>query len=310
MKIRKVVLVITVPFVIAVFYSGFNKIIKRNSGESDFLSPIADELTPTSHPVFSVVKETVSSGDLKIVIEEALEGTKGKYGVVIKNFQTGEEYYANEHRKYEPASLYKLWIMATTFKQIQKGVLKENDILSEDIPVLNSKFHIDPTLAEQKEGKITMTVKDALEKMITISDNYSALLLSEKLRLSNVSDFLKENNFTESRLGEPPISTPYDFAFFFEKLYNGELANEENTQKMLKILEKQTFNGKIPKYLPDNVTIAHKTGEIGFFTHDAGIVFSDKGNYVIVVMSESDSPFGAEERISNISKAVYEYFYK
>jgi beta-lactamase class A len=54
--------------------------------------------------------------------------------------------------------------------------------------------------------------------------------------------------------------------------------------------------------------MAHKTGELGQVSHDGGIVYTEKGDYIIVVLSESTLPKGAEERIANISKDVYAYF--
>lgn len=248
---------------------------------------------------------------LKNIVQNALEGTKGTYGIIVKNLKTGETYYANGHRVYEAGSLYKLWVMATAFNKIQTGAWKEDQVLTEDVSTLNDKFYIDPDVAEQTEGTITFTVHDALEQMITISHNYAALLLTEKLKLSSVATFLKENNFNESKVGineEAPITTPNDIALFFEKLYRGELANQEYTNKMLDLLKKQQSDDKLPKYLPQSVVVAHKTGEIDWCTHDAGIVYSPSGDYVIVVLSESDSPPGAEEKIAEVSKAVYNYF--
>ena len=248
---------------------------------------------------------------LKSVVEKSLEGARGTYGIVVKNLKTNENYLLNEHKEYEAGSLYKVWIMAETFDQIQKGELKEEDILSEDAAILNKKFNISSESAEIKEGEVNLSVKDALDQMITISHNYAALLLTEKIRLSKVASFLQENGFNESKVGTDgsvPVSTPSDIAKFFEKLYKRELANSENTQKMIDLLKRQTLNDKLPKYLPETVELAHKTGEINYFSHDSGIVFSPKGDYTIVILSESDYPPGAEERIAQISKAVYEYF--
>ncbi|MDP2861037.1 MAG: serine hydrolase [bacterium] len=247
-------------------------------------------------------------GSLGDVILNAMEGTKGEYGIIVKNLKTGETYSANEHRIYEPGSLYKLWVMATAFSQIQSGVLDENEELSEQISVLNTKFGVDPETAELKEGGITLTVGQAITQMITISHNYASFLLLEKIRSSAIQSYLGKNGFNESFIGESPAATSYDIALFFEKLYKGELANKENTEKMLAILKKQQLNGGLPKYLPQEAEVAHKTGDIDWLKHDAGIVFSDKGNYIIVIMSESDSPAGAQERIAKTSKAVYDYF--
>lgn len=253
-----------------------------------------------------------SNQSLKNAVDKSLQEAKGNYGIVVKNLKTDESYSLNEHKIYEAGSLYKVWVMAESFDQIQKGELKEDAVLSEDAQVLNEKFNISSESAEIKTGEITLSVKDALKQMITISHNYAALLLTEKIRLSKVALFLKKNSFNESKVGtggESPTTTPSDMAKFLEKLYKGELANLENTQKMIDLLKRQTLNGKLPKYLPKEISIAHKTGEIGYFSHDAGIIYTPKGDYIIVILSETDYPPGAEERIAQISKAVYEYFY-
>lgn len=256
---------------------------------------------------------TTTNNSLKDAVENTLAGTKGTYAVVIKNFKTGESYNLNENRTYAAGSLYKLWIMATAFNKIQDGTLAEDEVLSEDVEALNNEFNIDPELAEQTEGTITLSVSDALNQMITISHNYAALLLTEKIKLSAVAAFLKDKGFNQSKVGtdgEDPETTPSEVARFFEKLYKAELANEEYTIKMLNLLKNQQLNDKLPKYLPQGTVVAHKTGEIGWLTHDAGIVYSPKGDYIIVVLSESDSPPGAEDRIAEVSKAVYDYFQK
>ncbi len=251
----------------------------------------------------------IPARSLQQSVAEALEGTQeGTYAVVIKNLKTGERYTFNEAREFNSGSLYKLWVMTTAFHQIQLEKLNEDEVLQEDIAVLNELFQIATDSAEQTEGTITLTVKEAIEQMITLSDNYAALLLAARVKNSNVSEFFKNNGLVQSKLGEPPITTASDIALFFEKLYLGRLANQEQTTEMIDILKRQTINTKIPKYLPKGVSIAHKTGELGPFSHDAGIVYSDTGDYIIVVLSESENPTEAEERIANISQNVYKYF--
>lgn len=247
------------------------------------------------------------------VVGEILNEAKGTYGITIKNLKIGESFSQNEHRVFESGSLYKLWVMATAYKQIENSSLTEDQTLEGDIASLNNKFNIDPSVAELKKGTMTMTVNQALNQMITISHNYAALMLSEKVKLSNVANFLKENGFKESVVGvngEMPKSTAADITLFYEKLYKGELANQEFTDKMINLLKQQQLNNGLPKYLPDKQVVAHKTGDLGWFKHDAGIVFTAKGDYIITMMSESDSPPEAQERIALISKAVYEYFTK
>ena len=251
-----------------------------------------------------------SETSLQQLVSKAMSESKGRYGIVIKNFKTGENFVFNEHQEFEPGSLYKLWVMAIVNQKVKEGALKEEDVLSEDIEALNDLFNIAPGDAEQTEGSIQLTVAQALNQMITISHNYAALLLTAKVGNSTITKFLHDNGFNESEIGEPPKTTPADIALFFDKVYKGELVDKEHSSKIMDLLKKQQLNDGLPKYLPQQKEIAHKTGDIGWFKHDGGIVYTTKGDYIIVVLSESDSPAGAQERISQLSKAVYEYFNK
>ncbi len=82
------------------------------------------------------------------------------------------------------------------------------------------------------------------------------------------------------------------------------------SSKMLEILKRQKINDRIPKYLPESTVIAHKTGELFGVKHDAGIVFSEKGDYIIVLMSDTASEAHAAEVEAKISKVVWEHFEK
>jgi len=249
--------------------------------------------------------------NLSEVVEKSLADNKEDYAIVIKNLKTEESYALNARKVFQPASLYKLWVMAAVFSEIKDGNLKESDILSKEIPELNDEFELASEEAELTEGTISRSVGDALFQMITISHNYSALLLSSEVGNSKISNLMAGLEFTQSRLGTSnttPQTTASDIALFYEKLYKGEIVDRNYSQKMIDILIKQQLNDRIPKYLPKGTKVAHKTGEIKFFKHDTGIVFTEKGDYIIVVLSESNSSKAAAERIANLSKNVYEYF--
>lgn len=252
--------------------------------------------------------EVVDRQELKEVVEEALQGSKASYAVAIKNFKTGEFFYLNEHKKFLTASLYKVWVMAVVTRQIQEEKLKETDVLKQDVKILNEKFNIASEDADLEEGVVELSVKDALEKMITISDNYAALLLSEKVGISSIKNFLAQNGFTESSIGQPPTTTALDIMLFFEKLYKGKLAGAEYTEKMVNLLKNQRLNEIIPYYLPDGVIVAHKTGQLYTVAHDAGIIYTDHGDYGIVLLSDGLDILGAKERMAKISRGVYHYF--
>lgn len=281
------------------------------SGNKDQEEKIV-ESTDTSESKVLAEQTSFTKNALGGIIAGSLRNTQGSYAVAVVNNKTRESYFLNEQRKYDAASLYKLWVMATVFQQIEQGKLSEDTVLQVDVAELNKKFHIASESAELTEGTMNFTVASALRQMITISHNYAALALTEKVRLSTVEKFLVENGFSGSRVGgvnSLPVTTAADTALFFDKLMKGELASQESTKKMIELLKGQRLNNKLPRYLPTDTIIAHKTGELGQVTHDAGIVYlPDGSNYIIVVLSESVYPPGAEERIGQISQNVYRYF--
>lgn len=269
----------------------------------EIISPLANRLSKT--PLF----ERFTGNSLREVVDSTLAGTRGTYAIVIKNLRTGESFSQNEKRGFEPASLYKLWVLGTAYKLIKEEKLSEDKVLTRDVKELNEIFKIDEEETGETEETVTMRVDDAIYQMITISHNYAALLLVSEIRNSQISSFMREQGFKNSRLGEPPKTSAEDIALFFEKLYQGTMVDSEYSKKMLDLLIQQKLNDRIPKYLPNEIDVAHKTGEIRGFKHDAGIIFA-KDPILFVVLSESESPKGAAERIAELSRNVFSYFEK
>lgn len=287
----------------AIIFAGvLLKIFPDKQSTAFIISPLAAATTQASDFINSI-----AGLGLKDVVEKSLKGTRGTYGIVIKNLRTGETYMQNENKSFESASLYKLWVMAKTYDLVDKGDLKHDQTLSKGIPELNRIFQIDEDSAELKEGTITQTINVALEQMITISSNYSALLLSQKIGISKIGSFISALGLSNSKMGSPPMTTPTDIALFYQMLYDGKIVNEASSQKMMELLERQELNDRIPKFLPVGTKIAHKTGELDGYKHDAGIIFA-RDPILVVLMSESDAPLGAAEREANLARDVYNYF--
>ena len=268
-----------------------------------------DQPQPSPTDVPTPTPQTISTS-LEKAVNNALSGTNGSYGIVVKNLKTGEYYGFNADTSFESGSLYKLWVMAVVYELIEKKKIHLSDTLTKNAAELYKEFDID---AQDQDTSTTIsdTVQDALYQMITISDNDSALLLTDKVHVNSIQSFLQKNGFSESHVGingNQPVSTAKDIAIFLEKLYDGKLGNQDSTDGMITLLKNQKLNEKLPQNLPNNIEIAHKTGEIDDYTHDAGIVYAQNGNYIIVVLTKSDDTQAANDRISAISQAVYQYF--
>lgn len=291
-----------------IFYiSGFIiQKLKTKNEKITIISPLAEGLNAS----VKVIKDIVNPSELPEVVKKSLEGTRGTYAVAIKNLKTQETYFFNENREFQTASLYKLWVMAIAYRQIEAGKLDPDKILVRDIADLNSEFNIATDEAELTEGTLELDVKRAINQMITVSNNYAGLALVNEVGVNNIKKFLKDEDLLHSHDDDIPDTSAADIALFYEKLYLGQLAGKDSTAEMINILKSQQINDRLPKYLPENIDVAHKTGELDNFKHDAGIVFSPKGDYILVILSESDDSQAAAEREAQLSKAIYEYFEK
>jgi len=277
-----------------------------------FDSPIGN--TNILNPLREIVEQKTFASPVGNIAERNL--TNGRYAVFVEDLNTSDAYSLNKKEKFESASLYKLWVMAVVVKRLDEGSLSPDEVLSSPKIDLDKTLGLvekdasisgspSPSSSPEPEDFVTIALGDALTKMITVSDNYSALLLVNKIGATSVSKFLKDNGLTNSSFGSPPKTTAEDIAKFYRKLYNKEFVG---SNQMIELLKHQQINDRIPKFLPENLEIAHKTGELNGNKHDAGIVFTKTGDYIIVVLSDTNSEKVAAEKIADFSRDLYLYF--
>ncbi len=279
----------------------------KGKKETDIVSPIGKNTIPQQESIKEkILSPFANKSKLETQLKEMLKVRDGTYAIYAKDLKSGETIQINTNLSYSTASLYKLWVMATAYQQIKDGTIKKDDTISIKKGELYEKFDLKVT-DEEKDQDLRTTVGDALEQMIIVSDNDSALLLSHQLGVDNITNFLKNNGFKTSKLESPPETTAYDIGLFYEKLYKGEIVDKNASEAMLTILKRQRLNDRIPKYLPEEVEVAHKTGELDTFKHDSGIIFG-KNPYVLVVLTDTEDPQAAAENTAEIAKEVFNYF--
>jgi beta-lactamase class A len=84
------------------------------------------------------------------------------------------------------------------------------------------------------------------------------------------------------------------------------------------LLRRQQVNDRLPLGLPPATPIAHKTGDILHWAHDAGVITTPRGDVLLAVLSgpwpspccDADHPGAAEAKafgaIAALATAVYE----
>ncbi len=269
----------------------------------------------TAQPFFTSINKLVpvpkvDKDDAAITnkLKTEVEKLPGRYGIILKNLKTNAIYQINPKDTFASASLYKLAVLYKTYDALEKGELQKDDMLSSDKITLDKMLTTEIGDDSSSTETVSLTVENALRAMITMSDNYSALLLAEKLGWQNIEDFLFSQGISGFNLttDELPETTPEATKQILEKIYTNTAVSPSASAEMKLLLFGQRINDRIPKYLPDSVKVAHKTGEIDNFRHDAGIVLGKKNNYIFVFLSETPAPADAVENIADLSKTFYE----
>jgi beta-lactamase class A len=238
---------------------------------------------------------------LEEVIRSNLGDEVDSYGVVVKNLITGAAAEVNPHKRFETASLFKLWVMYEVYKQAELGLVD-----------MDEELLVTPYYAYFDAGTLpveicdTLTVRESLEAMITYSDNTTGFLLRDKVGLANIHRDLQALGLTESVFRQEDVtSTAADMATFLEMVVLGAAVSREASQEMLDLMLAQEVNDRLPTLLPPGTEVAHKTGDLLEVTHDVGIVYAPQPTYVIAVLSKRG---GESEPIALLSRAVHDYF--
>src|SRR5438067_5415359 len=111
-------------------------------------------------------------------LDQALAGVDGRVGVVVKDLGSARGAVLNGRLELQSASLYKLPVLFTVFD------LGLN--MSEELTITDEALSYDSRTMELAAGE-TLSVAEALERMITLSDNTSAVLLGSRVGANRIN---------------------------------------------------------------------------------------------------------------------------
>ena len=104
-------------------------------------------------------------------------------------------------------------------------------------------------------------------------------------------------------------TTLTDMHILFKKIYSGEIANKALTNELLDFLKDTDIEDRIPKLLPEDTVVYHKTGDAVGIIHDVGIVEQSNNAFFVGIMT-SDIGNREEETknaIAKIAKIIFDF---
>lgn len=267
----------------------------------------------------------VQPASLEARVRSAIAASGAEVAVAMRTLDGSRELLIDPDKPFHAASTMKVPIMIELFRQAEAGILS----LDEQLPVRN-EFHsiVDGSLYQLSVGDDsdaevyrnvgkTMSLRDLCEAMITVSSNFAANLLIERVGAEHVRATVHRlgadgmvvlrgvedqkafdrgmNNETTARALEILLTT----------IARGEAVSARSDAEMIAILKRQKFHDAIPAGLPAGTPVAHKTGNITRIHHDAAIVYGPRP-YVLVVLVrgiEDEKISGA--LIASISREIW-----
>jgi beta-lactamase class A len=202
-----------------------------------------------------------SASPLVTSLESTLSSFGGDVAVIVSDPRRGTSFRHAPDEVFRSASLYKLAVMVETYRQAAEGRISLDQI------IVVEDWDLGDGGEETPAGTI-LDVRDAIERMITISDNSSAHALLDLLGIS----------------GDTTTSAS-DIEQLLTGLVTGATVSPAASAEMLAVLARQQINDRLPAGLPDGTPVAHKTGNLFGIAHDAGVIQTAFGPRVVVVLT-------------------------
>ncbi|MBL7081686.1 MAG: serine hydrolase [Candidatus Omnitrophica bacterium] len=271
-----------------------------------------------SYNIALLKKQSAAWRVLNQACEREIAKFNGKPCIVIKDLSRGWKIEVNKDTAIPSASIVKIAIMAGCFYAIAQGRM---DLETLVVLRANDQVAGSGVLKSKPEG-IKIPVKQLIELMITKSDNTATNMLISLLSFDYLNSCFREFGLEDTNIsrkmmdmksrgqGIENYTTAQDMALLLEKIYAGDLVNRDVSVECIELLKRQTVNDRIPLKLPAGVVVAHKTGLEKGICHDAGIVFTDWGDFLICVLVQHNHPISRRTKnfISAISLLTYNYY--
>ena len=247
-------------------------------------------------------------------IEKIISQVEGSVCINFYDLNKNNVFSINGDKKVLSASMIKLLILAELMKKISENKFS----LSDTIMIADSmKTGGDGVLKELNTGH-HFTLKELATLMIIVSDNQATNILIDFLGMENINQLGKELRLKKTFLGRKMMDIEArkngydnytcadDISSLLKLIYQEKLINEEASQLMLDILLRQQQGERLQRYLPSDIKIAHKCGDLDNLENDGGIIWIGNKAYILVILTNGMPNLQCKQTIGKISKFVYD----
>ena len=253
--------------------------------------------------------------ELKNRINEFIESQTGNICVSLFDLKEQDGFSIDGDRRVPSASMIKLVIMAELMRRVCAGELS----LEEKIKITQEmRTGGDGVLKELEPGH-EFSLREILTLMIIVSDNEATNILIQMLGMDRINRMAAELGLKEAVLGRKMMDSEAkkqgrdnficadDIMLILKKIYERSCVDRKASALMLDILKRQQQSGRLQLYLPEDVEVAHKCGDLDFLENDGGIILLPGHPYILAVLTNGvKTNKDGREAIGRISQIIYE----
>lgn len=239
---------------------------------------------------------------------------EGKVAVYLEDLTGGELFTVNPERVFPSASTIKIPLLAAVLKAAEAGKFSLND----EVAIAPSNRVGGAGVLGELNPDLRLTIRDLATLMIIQSDNTATNQLIDLVGAEAVNALCRElglkhtvlqrkmMDFEAACAGYENLTSAGDLGLLLKLLYEGKVVSPTASATIIDLMKRQQHRNKLPAYLPKDVVVAHKTGDLDGLEHDAGIIFLPGRPYVLVVLTADLATNSAGvEAIARISEVVY-----
>ena len=230
---------------------------------------------------------------IKIYLADDLDNI----GLIYYNFENNNTININEDKKFIAASTYKVGLNLYAYYLNSIGKLD----LDQYIEYLPEDYEEGTGILQDQYYIGSYKIQDLLDLSIIYSDNIATNMVGRYL---GGHEAVRKNLYNLLKIDFPPeenIITPEIECKILKYIY--EFSYYPNFSHMLSVLTHSEYNDRLTKYIDSDI-VAHKIGTYDTYIHDVGIVFNNSPYIIILYTHDIED---AEEKIANISNAIYQY---